>query len=143
MHIRQLRAEDKSEWLRLQRLLFPGEPGLAGEWADRLAEGSVTTFVAALPDGPLAGLIEVGLRAYAEGCLSSPVAYIEAWVVDEGLRRRGVGRALMAQAERWARERGLVEMASDAQWHNALGQRAHEALGFDEVERVVCFRKAL
>ena len=34
-------------------------------------------------------------------------------------------------------------MASDAELHNAVSLEAHRALGFDEVERQVCFRKPL
>jgi hypothetical protein len=34
-------------------------------------------------------------------------------------------------------------MASDAQLHNATSQRVHVALGFEEVERSVNYRKAL
>jgi aminoglycoside 6'-N-acetyltransferase I len=35
------------------------------------------------------------------------------------------------------------EMASDAELSNLLGQEVHRHLGYEEVERLVCFRKAL
>jgi hypothetical protein len=34
-------------------------------------------------------------------------------------------------------------MASDTLAGNTLGELSHKALGFDEVERIICFRKAL
>jgi aminoglycoside 6'-N-acetyltransferase I len=54
-----------------------------------------------------------------------------------------VGRALVAAVERWARQRGLREFASDALLDNHTSHVAHARLGFEEVERIVCFRKSL
>ena len=39
---------------------------------------------------------------------SDPQAWILGLVVDEALRRHGLGRALVAEAERWARARGVA-----------------------------------
>ena len=83
------------------------------------------------------------LREYAEGCNSSPVGFVEGWYVDPEARRSGVGRRLVEAAEDWAREAGCTEMASDSLIDNDEGHRAHEAIGFTEVERLVCFRKSL
>ena len=100
-------------------------------------------FVALRETVGLCGYIEVGERPYAEGCESSPVPYVESWWVDEDARRRGAGRALMAAAEAWARERGHVEIASDTLLENETSQKTHRAIGFHEVERLVVFRKEL
>jgi aminoglycoside 6'-N-acetyltransferase I len=111
------------------------------EW---LAVKDSLILVAARPDGrSLAGFAEVGTRPYAEGCESSPVAYLEGWFVDPDIRRQGVGAALVRAAEAWARARGLTEFASDALIDNDTSHRAHRALGFTEVERIVCFRRSL
>ncbi len=93
--------------------------------------------------GRLGGFVWAGQRDYAEGCETSPVAYLEEWFVERDLRRLGLGRTLVKRAEGWARERGLQELASDTGLENILSQAAHRALGFAEVERIVCFRKAL
>ena len=61
----------------------------------------------------------------------------------EEARGRGVGRALVAAAEAWARGRGCTEFASDALLDNATSAAAHKALGFEEVEQIRCFRKTL
>lgn len=111
--------------------------------ADWLATPDALILVAPRAAGGLCGFAEVGLRPYAEGCESSPVAYLEGWYVDADVRRQGVGAALVRAAEAWARARGLTEFASDALLENETSHRAHRALGFGEVERVVCYRKSL
>jgi aminoglycoside 6'-N-acetyltransferase I len=91
----------------------------------------------------LVGLAELNLRNYAEGCRTDRVGYLEGWWVDPEHRRRGVGRALVRAALDWAREQGCTEFASDTTPDNGVSQRAHEALGFEEVERTVCYRRPL
>jgi aminoglycoside 6'-N-acetyltransferase I len=101
------------------------------------------TFVVERRRGGLCGFIEVSLRNYAEGCQTSPVAYIEGWYVDAESRHGTLGTRLVQAAEAWAKRHGLKEMASDTQIENAVSIQAHKVLGYDEVERIVCFRKAL
>jgi aminoglycoside 6'-N-acetyltransferase I len=101
------------------------------------------TFVVERRGGGLCGFIEVSLRDYAEGCQTSPVAYIEGWYVDAESRRRTLGTRLVQAAEAWARNQGLKEIASDTQIDNTVSIQAHKLLGYEEVERLVCFRKAL
>ena len=112
-----------------------------GEWLER-SDGVV--LVAPRPDGKrLAGFAEIGSRSVADGCETSPVAYLEGWFVDCDMRRRGTGRSLAMAAEAWARERGFREFASDAELENLESQQAHVAIGFREVERLVLFSKKL
>ena len=94
--------------------------------------------------GELIAFAEVTLRSYADGCdPHQPVGYLEGWYVDESHRRRGIGAALVRAAEEWARDHGCTEFASDT-WHENEGaQQAHEALGFEIVDRVVNYRKPL
>jgi GNAT superfamily N-acetyltransferase len=87
--------------------------------------------------------VERGSRDYAEGCLTSPVGYIEGWWVDPDVRGQGLGALLISAAENWARSRGYTEIASDADLNNAISQLAHRALGYEETQRIVCYRKQL
>ena len=104
----------------------------------------LTIFVAERGDGMLIGFVEVDLRSHADGCdPSQPVGYIEGWYVAEDHRHRGIGRKLLAKAEDWARSHRCVEMGSDAIIDNELSQRAHEALGYEVVDRCVHYRKKL
>lgn len=82
-------------------------------------------------------------RKHAPGYEGSPVAFIEGWYVDPPVRGIGVGRALVDAATRLANDAGFAEIASDSELENPGAIAAHLALGFDEIERVVCFRKLL
>jgi aminoglycoside 6'-N-acetyltransferase I len=59
------------------------------------------------------------------------------------LRRTGVGRALIAAVEAWAREAGYAELGSDALLENEISLTAHAAIGFEATERLQYFRKRL
>lgn len=95
-------------------------------------------------DGKLTGFIEVGLRSHADGCdIARPVGFIEGWFVHEPFRKQGIGKALMRSAEDWARKQGCFEMASDTWIDDEMSIGAHQALGFEVVDRCVHFRKPL
>lgn len=142
--IRTVRPGDRAEYVRMRRALFPDAPDIEADTDDWLAQRDAATFVAARgPHEGLCGFVEVGTRSYAEGCETSPVAYIEGWYVDEDARHTGVGRALLEAAEAWARARGHREIASDALLDNTVSHQAHARCGYREVERHVVFRKPL
>src|SRR5690606_11794453 len=87
MHIRPVTRGDRDEWLRMRLTRYPAStPDEVDEWLDSADQGTlrvgVAVFVADRGDGRLAGFAEIGLRSYAEGCLSTPVAFLEGWYVD-------------------------------------------------------------
>ncbi len=147
MRIRSIQPTDAPEWAALRQLLWPSPPGEhAGEIAaffggDRRDPAEV--FLAVDDRGQAIGFAEVSLRSHAEGCVPGRVAYLEGWFVVEANRRRGVGAALVAAVEAWGQAQGCTELASDTELHNSASAAAHRALGFSEVERIVCFRKGL
>ncbi len=145
IHVRPYRDADWTEWLRMSHALFPAESdeSLTTGMRDFRARRDAEVFVADRGDGGLAGFVEAGSRAYADGCDTSPVGYVEAWFVDPDVRRQGLGRALLAAAEDWARAQGYTEMASDALIDNVVNHQAHAAAGYVEMERLVVFRKPL
>jgi aminoglycoside 6'-N-acetyltransferase I len=114
----------------------------ASELPSWLADPDTCSLVAEA-DGGIVGFLEGRLRSHADGCATSPVGYLEGWYVAPGRRRRGVGRALCAAFEAWARSRGCRELASDTWPENTGSVAAHRRLGFEEVDRVVLFRKSL
>ncbi len=95
-------------------------------------------------DGRITGFVEVSLRSHADGCDPSHlVGFIEGWYVAPPHRRVRIGTRLIATAEEWARNQGCTEMASDTWLDNLESQLAHEALGFEIVDRCVHYRKRL
>ena len=142
--IRRVTPEDKAEWLRMRKGVWPEAPDdyLDYDMDDVLSSDRYAVFFA-LIDGVPSGMIEAHLREFAEGCFSSPVGYIEAWFVDENLRGTGVAGVLTQAAEDWARERGCTDMASDTWLDNEASIRAHVKMGYYETERLVHFVKKL
>src|SRR5688572_12029514 len=149
MKVRPATKADAEAWLAMRMAMWPD----ANEDELRLEVGRY--FVArgepllphrvfvAETDGKIVGMLELSLRPYADGCDSSPVPFIEGWYVASDMRRSGVGGALVKAAEQWTLENGYTEMASDALLENTESERAHKALGFEEVERAIRFRKTL
>ncbi len=154
VHIRHAESADAAQWISLRMALWPDQAGadLAGDVArffgePRVGPGTMPEAVLVAEDlaaeRRLVGFAELSRRLYAEGCATSPVGFLEGWYVVPEYRRRGVGRALVAAAESWARALGCREFASDALAENGLSAAAHHALGFEEVEVIRCFRKDL
>ena len=143
--VRRFRETDWDEWLRMSMSLFPHTVPAdhEGEMRRLLAREDAAVFIAERADGTACGYVEVGSRPYVDGCETSPVGYIEAWWVDPDMRRGGYGRALLAAAEEWARAKGYTEMGSDALLDNRVSHEAHRRSGYEEVDRVVQFRKRL
>ena len=80
---------------------------------------------------------------YVEGTERSPVGYLEGIFVSEGYRNQGFAAQLLSECEKWAREKGCTEFASDCELHNEESLKFHMALGFEEANRIICFRKDL
>ena len=146
MQVRPIDAGDHDEWLRLRRALWPQTAVeiLKAEMTDILADReNQVVFVASCPAGSLGGFAEVSIHPHAIGCDTRPVGYLEGWYVDPDLRHTGIGRALVAAAENWARAQGCHEMASDSLMDNQTGISAHQACGYHETARLIHFKKRL
>lgn len=145
--IRPVRPDDLAQWSEMRTRLWPDTPDGHRAEIEAYFNGEsvdvVHVLVAGAGDGRLAGFLEFNVRNYAEGSRSPRVPYVEGWYVRRAFRGRGLGRALMTAAEAWAREQGFRELASDAELSNRESIAIHRALGFSEMDRVVCFLKAL
>jgi aminoglycoside 6'-N-acetyltransferase I len=141
MKVRRYEPADRRDYQRMREALWPDCSDADNDvW---FARPRAATFIALRDDGSHCGFVEVGARPYAEGCESSPVGYIEGWWVDADMRHQGVGRALLQAAEDWSRSMGYTEMGSDALLDNTASHAAHRRCGYEEVERLVAFRKTL
>jgi aminoglycoside 6'-N-acetyltransferase I len=145
--IRPVARADAAAWERMRTALWPDASGSHGPEIARFFSGDLTNpldvLVACSGSGVPLGFIELSIRSYAEGCATDRVAFVEGWYVEPDHRRRGIGAALMRAAEEWGRANTCTELGSDTQLWNESSINAHKALGFEEVERLVAFRKPL
>lgn len=146
LRIRPAAPGDTDAWIRMRTTLWPEAPEdhppeIAAYFADPPPDA--ICLVAEGDDGRLVGFAEVGMRPYAEGCRSSPVGYLEGIYVEDTHRGLGHARGLVRAGEAWARRLGCTEFASDRSLDNDASAAFHRAAGFDEVERIVCYRKDL
>ena len=103
--IRDATLADTTEIARLSAQLgYPADVVAFEARLRRLLDSPLHTVLVAAGGTGLAGLIGLEHRITLE---SGERVEIVALVVDIAARRSGVGRALVAVAERWARERGL------------------------------------
>ena len=148
MLIRAVEFGDAASWALLRSRLWQSADAneLAAEARDFLAGATLPTIaaVAIAEEGATAvGFLELAVRSFSDGCESMPVPHVEGWYVEPSARKSGVGRALMAWAENWAREHGFTELASDTEPWNEPSIAAHARCGFRETERLVKFCKTL
>ena len=90
------------------------------------------------------GFAQCGLRHdYVEGTGSSPVGYLEGIFIKEEYRKKGLAKELLEVCERWAKEQGCREFASDCELNNDISLKFHLKMGFEEANRIICFTKKL
>ncbi len=144
MTVEPVDASTVGAWHAMRALLWPDEwlPDL--DEARALLEKADLLFLVARENNRRVGFAEASIRHdYVNGCETSPVVFLEGIYVRPEDRKRGVARALCDAVARWGRERGCTEFASDALLENVDSHAMHRALGFEETERVVYFRKVL
>ena len=90
--------------------------------------------------GQPVGFAQCQLRHdYVEGTETSPVGYLEGVYVQESCRQQGIACLLLKACEQWAKEQGCSEFASDCELTNLESQAFHQAVGFEETNRIVTY----
>ncbi len=147
MKIESATPADRDVWIAMREELWPDSRATHAAEVDRFFSGQAREPLAVLiakdHDQHALGFAELSIRPYAEGCGTDRVAFLEGWFVRPDARGRGVGRALIAASEEWARSQGCSEFASDAEADNEASIAAHLALGFRDEGLVRCFSKKL
>lgn len=144
MIVRPVRPDEHDRWFAMRQILFDDCTSelLRREMAEILSEPArQVCLVAEDTGGVLVGFAEGSIRDWATGCDDPNVGYLEAWYVEVDHRRRGVGRALVDGVATWAEEKSASAFASDCVIDNEVSRKAHLALGFEEVVRLICFRR--
>lgn len=141
---------DLDEWVAMALLLWPEEE-LSAEQAAREMRAELegilrsprdTAFIGKGRSGRAIAFLNLSLcNEYVPGATHFPVAYVEGIYVAPSSRNAGIGAALMKKAEAWALDNGCTQLASDVLIENEESCQFHARVGFQEVERVVCFIK--
>lgn len=117
---------------------------------DGLVAGAMAAFPVAEAGSRARGFMRVTLRTlppwrwppalwlYRAGAGAAPAPpeatlYVDSLAVDAGTRRRGVGLALLAGAEREARQRGLTAVSLDTALDNKPARALYLDAGFSEM----------
>ena len=63
--------------------------------------------------------------------------------MKEEFRHKGFAKEILSECEKWTKEKGCTEFASDCELDNEDSLRFHMAMGFIEAGRIICFKKEL
>ena len=140
--IRHAQLEDAERLASLATQL--GYPSTTEEIAARLKrirlDPSDAVFVADVPGRGASGFAHMHAGIALE---SGPRAELVGLVTDAGLRSRGLGALLVAEAERWARSKGFASLCVRCNVVRADAHRFYERLGFQCSKTQKYFRKSL
>ncbi len=135
--------EDKPIWKKYRETLYHGvEDSFHESEMDSILNSKIQFTYLVFEDTkdfPV-GMLELSLRNLVDGCLSSPVAYIEGIYLDESCRGKGLGKEMIEFSKDWGKENGCSELACDAEFEDLSAQNFHQKMGFQETYRIVQFK---
>lgn len=140
MDIRAVESSDLDAWADLRQALWPElerEQALS-ECRAILNSDTEIAFIAWLEQRPV-GLIEGQLRRSQDQLYG----HVEGWYVATEARGSGTGKALMSALSNWFLHRHIGTVFSDTNPDYPLSPAAHQAAGFEEVGRILIYRKRL
>jgi GNAT superfamily N-acetyltransferase len=117
----------------LGHLGYPAEADAIPARLARLRRGGDAEAFVADDGGRVVGVATVHARDVLHHAI--PVVQLTALVVAPDERGRAVGRALVAEVERWARARGADRLVVTTALHRADAPRFYERLGFEHTGR--------
>lgn len=139
--IRRAGARDRDDLARLSTQLgYPMTPEEASARLAEIAEHADHALFVAEGEGGLAAWLQVSLPRIFESPRQAEIAGL---VVDERSRGHGIGRALVAAAEGWGREKGCSALRVRS---NVIRDGAHAFYrreGFVEIKTQRVFEKRL
>jgi ribosomal protein S18 acetylase RimI-like enzyme len=115
-----------------QRFLPPGdnpETGYAAFLRSQLGRRDAAVLVAER-NGAVMGYVYAAIEPHSWKELRDRAGFVHDLVVDEGARRSGVARALMAAALEWLRETGVPRVVLGTAYQNERARQLFASLGF-------------
>ena len=143
MKIRKAKNSDLPQLIQLSQQLWPGlkKEELAESFLETFNSPKEITFISEYNNATI-GFAICSLRSdYVEGADETPICYLKAIFIVPGFRQKGWARNLLAHSEKWCLEQGCRQIASDTELTNLVSQQFHQHIGFEEVNRIVCFVK--
>ena len=115
-----------------ERFVMPSRTALAAWWLERLSETDWDALVAEI-DGACAGyvLFERIERPATVLTAGQQALYLHHIGVDESVRHRGIGRALLHAVEQAAADHGAQQVALDTWRFNTTAQAFFTACGYE------------
>ena len=141
--LRKAIISDLNTITQLAILLWPDNEfdDLRQEMKELILDKEAVFFLYFDNDIPV-GFAQCQLRHdYVEGTDSSPVGYLEGVLVMENYRNKGIATQLLQHCELWSKENACTEFASDCEISNAESYVFHMKFGFQEANRIICFKK--
>jgi len=136
MRIRQATIEDSAVLAQLMTQLMEASgyesrqvpPEQIEESLRKMADSDAYQVLLAEDEGQVVGLLSLSFRHTLFH--SAPTAFIDELVVEQGHRRRGVGRQLMAEAIERCRAAGCCEIEVSTERSNEAAQEFYRQHGF-------------
>lgn len=124
-----------------EQLGYPIPPAVIAERLDLLSRSPDHGCYVAAREGAVLGWVHV----YGVHMLMSASFFAEigGLVVDAGVRRQGVGRSLMSQAEAWAQTRGYSEVRLRSGLHRTDAHEFYQSIGYTLTKTSHLFRRVL
>jgi GNAT superfamily N-acetyltransferase len=105
-----------------------------------IARSRDDAVLVAVASGQVVGWLHVGTKRTLESDL---MAEILGLVTDESVRSRGIGRRLVAEAERWAAEIGCATVRVRSRIARERAHAFYERAGYRKIKTQHVFEKAL
>jgi ribosomal protein S18 acetylase RimI-like enzyme len=138
--VRAARPEDARSIALLSRELgYPADAKSTRERLRRiLGRDDQRVVVAVAPGGAVCGWLQAQSNVVIESGLRVEITGL---VVSDGMRRRGVGRSLVAQAETWAREISAETIVVRSNTKRIESHGFYPSLGYLPSKTQVVYRK--
>jgi GNAT superfamily N-acetyltransferase len=127
--VRAAHATDADALARLSTQLgYPADPAVMPSRLARFERDTNARAFVVVSGDAVIGMATIHLRFTMNH--ESPIAQLTLLVVDESVRTRGVGRALVQAAERFARERGAKRINVTTALQRSDAHAFYERIGY-------------
>lgn len=86
------------------------------------------------------GFIHMSIRSgFVEGADTSPVGYVEGIYVKPDFRKKGVAKELYDAGAEWVKSKKCTQIGADIGLYNDMCPDFYISMGFNEVNRIICY----